>query len=815
MTPRTLRVLGFPAICERLAEVCASTLGRERALALQPTPWLGEVERRQHETSEARFLAETAGGLPVRGIHDIREAVHRAVIGGTLAIRELLDVRDTLAAARTLKGFIATHRVDVPSLAEMGEGIGVFTALETAIGSAISDDGAVVDDASQALSRIRRERRIEEARLRDRIEQVIRTPAVQRMLREPLITIRDDRFVVPVRAEFREQFPGVVHDQSASGLTVFMEPLVIVPLGNRLRELAVAEQQEIARILAALSAHVGAAAEEIGGTLDALADLDVAAAKASLSLQMEGVSPRLNAVGRVALLAARHPLLVGTVVPVDIRLGGEFRTLVITGPNTGGKTVTLRTLGLLTLMAQAGLHIPAAAGSEAAVFPQVYADIGDEQSIEQNLSTFSSHLTAIVEILQGLAQDPPGGRASSEHLAALVLLDEVGAGTDPTEGAVLARALIETLHAIGACTAVTTHYNELKSLAFTHPGVENASVEFDEETLRPTFRLLIGTPGRSNALVIAARLGLDHAIVERARGYLSRHAADFTQIMQKVEGERALLAREREALAQAREDLARAQGRAAEEAERLAAERRRVLERAHAELGTLLRQGRQDLAALLAALRTRPSAEAATKVRAHLRELSERSEAYAAEVRTTPQGAPPEDLRAGEDVLVVSLGQRGVAQTGPDSRGEVEVQMGVLKVRVPLSDLRREASEDREPDTPGGAGSGGNTTRREAPPSTVRSGNPVSDLGKVITVPATVDLRGMTADDALVELDKYLDEATLAGLPRVTVVHGKGTGALRRAVQEHLAHHPEVAAFRIGGEGEGGSGATIVDLAHR
>ncbi len=804
MTPRTLRVLGYPVIRDRLADLCASPLGRERAQALEPAPWLDEAARRQQETSEARLVAETAGGLPVRGIHDVHDAVHRAAIGGALAIRELLDVRDTLAAARTLKGFVVAHRDQTPLLAEQGEGLGVFTDLEAAIGAAIGDDGAVTDGASPDLARIRRERRTGEGRLRERLEQVLRTPALQRMIQDSLITIRGDRYVVPVRAEFREHFPGVAHDQSASGMTIFMEPLAVVPLGNRLRELAAEEQREIARILAHLSAEIGAAAEEIVVTLDLIAALDVAAAKAALSLSMEAAAPRLNAVGRVALRAARHPLLAAPVVPVEIRLGGEFRTLVITGPNTGGKTVTLRTLGLLTLMAQAGLHVPAAPESECAVFPQVYADIGDEQSIEQNLSTFSSHLTAIVEILGRLAQDPPG------ESSALVLLDEVGAGTDPTEGAALARSLIETLHALGTRTAVTTHYTDLKALAFTHPGVENASVEFDEETLRPTYHLLIGTPGRSNALVIAARLGLDPAVVERARGYLSCQASDLTQLMQRVEEERAALARERERLAEERAEVMRAQARAEAEFGRLAADRRQAIERAHAELTALLRRGRLDLDAALAELKTRPSPEAVARVRGRLRELSEGAQALAAEVQPPPSGAPPEEVHAGDDVLVVSLGQRGTVQGGPDSRGDVEVQVGALKVRVPLDDLRRPAGTASA--APAAAGGWEHPASRAAMPE---GRGPAGDLGRVLAVSSTLDLRGMTVDEALMELDKYLDEATLAGLGQVTVIHGKGTGALRRAVQEHLASHPEVSSFRLGGEGEGGSGATIVALAPR
>jgi DNA mismatch repair protein MutS2 len=789
MTPRTLRVLGFPTICERLAEACLTPIGRERALMLAPAPWLEEAERGQRETSEARFLLETAGGLPLRGVRDIREPVHRASIGGRLAAQELLDVRETLVAARLLRGFVIARRAEAPVLAERAEGLGVFVDIEEAIAAAIGDDGGILDDASPDLSRIRRECRTTEARLRGRLDEVIRAPATARMLRDPLISIRDDRFVVQVRAEFREQFPGVTHDQSASGMTVFMEPLAIVPMGNRLRALGLEEQREIARILAELSEAVGALAEAIGVTLDVLAGLDVAAAKAALSLRMRGAAPRLNIGGRVDLREARHPLLADPVVPVDIRLGGEFRTLVITGPNTGGKTVTLRTLGLLTLMAQAGLHVPAAPESDVAVFPQVYADIGDEQSIEQNLSTFSSHMTAIVEILRALAADAP------EEARALVLLDEVGAGTDPTEGAALARALIETLHDLGVDTAVTTHYNELKSLAFTHPGVENASVEFDEQTLRPTYRLLIGVPGRSNALVIAARLGLDGDIVERAREYLSRHDADLARLMQRVEEERETLVRERAQAARERDELARSRSQVDREGARLAEERRRIIERMQGELGALLREGRRELDAAVAAARAHPSREGVTQLRSRLRDLGRAADAYTAETHTPPSGEPPLDIQVGEDVRVLSLDRQGTVVAGPDSRGEVEVGIGPMKVRVSLDDLRRIT----EP----AAGAGGGPLPSGA------------QFGKALTVSSTLDLRGMTADDALLELDRYLDDVTLAGLPRVTVIHGKGTGVLRRVIQEHLAHHPEVAAFRLGGDGEGGSGVTIVDLPRR
>jgi len=794
VTPRALRVLGFPAVLDRLAALCVSPLGRERALALAPSPWLDEAARRQQLTTEARALADEAGGLPVRGIRDIRAAVHRTAIGGSLGALELLEIRDTLVVGRTLKGFVTAHATAAPGLAEQAEGLTVFADLESAIGAAIAEDGAITDEASPELAKIRRERRAADARLREQLDRVLRTPAVQRMLREPLVTIRGDRYVVPVRSEFREQFPGILHDQSASGVTVFMEPLVIVPLGNRVRELTSAEEVEVARILAALSAAVAAAAEPIGETLETLGAFDLVAASAALSERLDASPPRLNAGGRVDLRGARHPLLTGTVVAIDLRLGQDFRTLVITGPNTGGKTVTLRTLGLLTLMAQAGLHIPAAPESEVAVFAGVFADIGDEQSIEQNLSTFSSHLTAIVEILRLLETVP------REPGTALVLLDEVGAGTDPVEGTALARALIETLHARGVCTAVTTHYSELKALAFTHAGIENASVEFDEETLRPTYRLLIGTPGRSNALAIASRLGLDPAIVERARGYLSQEQADLSLVIQRVEEERAALAAERDAAARERLEIARTRARTEDDLRRAVEERRRGLERARTELESLVRAGRRELEALTAALRSERSPEAAARLRAHLRALGRAAERYAAEAAPAPAGAPVDDVRAGDPVLVASLGRPGVVQGPPDARGEVEVQVGAMKVRVPLDDLRREAGAASATAAGGGAVS----------PAPFRG-----DGGDALAsaVPASIHLRGMTVDEAILALDKYLDDAALAGLPFVTVIHGKGTGTLRRALHEFLAHHPHAASFRLGGEGEGGSGATIVRLA--
>ncbi len=789
MTPRTLRVLEFPAVRERLAARCASALGRERATALVPSAVPEDVERAQRETTEARTLAEEAGGLPVGGVSDIRDPVRRASIGGVLDARELLGVRDTAAVAREVKGFVAARRKEVPALADVTEALEVFPDLEEAIGEAIGPEGDILDGASPELARIRRERRIGEGRLRARLEELLRAPSVARMLREPLITLRGERYTVPVKAEFRNQFPGVAHDQSSSGVTVFMEPLAVVPLANQVRELALGERDEIARILAALSGAVGAAAEPLVATLEILGALDLAAAKAGLSIEMGGAPPRLNATGRVDLRHARHPLLPAGAVPIDVQLGDGVRTLIITGPNTGGKTVTLKTVGLLTLMAQAGLHIPAASESDVAVFPQVYADIGDEQSIAQSLSTFSSHLGAIVEILRALEASPPG------EARALALLDEVGAGTDPAEGVALARALIETLHNLGACVVVTTHYNELKSMPYTHPGMENASVEFDDVTLRPTFRLLTGTPGRSNAFAIAERLGLDPRVVAQARSALARRDADLTQVLQSVEEERRTLLEERARLARDRAALERLRAGAEDDARRTDVERRQFFERAQGEVAALIQRGRRELDAILDELRTRPSPQAASHARASLQELSRASQAYAAQAEEAPTGSPPEDLRPGETVFVVSLKQRGTVQAAPDSRGEVELQVGAVKLRVPTGDLRRLPA-------------GGTSLQAGSVPGE-------GGFGKALAISATLDLRGLRVEDAVQELDKYLDDATLAGLAQVTVIHGKGTGALRQAVRDHLSSHPEVAAFRLGGDSEGGSGATIVELAPR
>ena len=820
MNDRTLRVLEFPKIRDRLASLTVTAPGRERAERLQPAIDVEAVRRSLQETADGAALLDD-GEVPLRGSSDIREGLRQAQIGAALQPADLLTLRETLAVIRQCKGFVLARRDRVPFLAGVARGMGTFEALEDAIRRTVADDGSVPDTASPDLARIRREQRTAHTRIREKLEDLIRGPDV-RMMQDPLVTTRGDRYVVPVRQEFKGQFPGVLHDQSSSGATVFMEPLAIVPLGNAIRELAIAEREEIIRLLRGLVTQVAAAAEQIGPAYEALGRVDFAVAKALLGQSMRAVPPRVRTDGVLRLQRARHPLLapsqpassssaprersapVGTGlagaaavepgregVPIDVWLGEEFTTLVITGPNTGGKTVTLKTIGLLTLMAQAGLHIPADEGSEVSVFPQVFADIGDEQSIEQSLSTFSSHMGAIVGILKQLT--PASG--------SLVLLDEIGAGTDPTEGVALARSLIERLHRLGARTAVTTHYNELKALAYTQPGIQNASVEFDVETLRPTYRLMIGVPGRSNALSIAERLGLDAQIVERARDLLGPEVVAIDRVLSDIEADRKAFEYELAEAGRQRQEAGELRTRAEEELDRLRTERRKVVARLREEADALLIHARREVEAIVAALRTGSGAQAVQEARTRLRQLAEELSSKA-QTEATPPGEPLTEVKPGQAVYVVPLNRTGTVLSVGDSRSEVEVETGAMRVKVQLSALRSAPAESSLPSIreearhalkPGGAsGSGG------------------ADLPR--SVASSLSLRGMKVDDAVSILDKYLDEAFVAGLRRVTIVHGKGTGALRKAVHDFLKAHPHVKSYRLGEKGEGDTGATIVEL---
>jgi DNA mismatch repair protein MutS2 len=712
----------------------------------------------------------------------VRDGLQRASIGATLTPEELLALRDTLATIRRCKGYVHARSDRVPGLADVAQTIATFEPLEEAIGQVVADDGSIPDGASRELARMRREQRTTQAAVREKLEALLRGPNA-RMLQEPIITTRGDRYVVPVRAEHKGHFPGVLHDQSSSGATAFMEPLAVIPLGNRLRELQIEERDEIQRLLAQLSGQAGAQADPIRWAYETVGRIDFAVAKALLASAMQAAPPTIRRDGALRFVEARHPLLTGEVVPIDVRLGEEFTTMVITGPNTGGKTVTLKTIGLLTLMAQAGLYLPVGGGSEAAVFPQVFADIGDEQSIEQSLSTFSSHMGAIVGILRQMSGP------------ALVLLDEIGAGTDPTEGVALARALIEHLHQRGVRTVVTTHYNELKALAYNHPGIQNASVEFDTETLRPTYRLQIGLPGRSNALTIAARLGLEREIVEHARGFVGAQAMEIDRILSDIESDRRAYEHELGEAARARAEAEATKARLDAELARLRAERQKIVGRLREEGEVLLGRARREIEAIIEALKSTSAQDAAREARSRLRALAETL--MAEEEDAAPSvgipGEPLRDVVPGQSVFIRSLKRTGTVLSSADARGDVEVETGGMRVKVGLEGLRAVAGDA--------------VPKVSTEPTYEREGDIAGE-----PVPLSISLRGERVDEALPRLDKYLDEAFVARYRHVTIIHGKGTGALRRAVHDFLSHHPHVRAFRLGERGEGESGATVVEL---
>ncbi|MGQ9779659.1 MAG: endonuclease MutS2 [Bacillota bacterium] len=782
MDEQTLRLLEFDKILALLAGETGSPLGRAEVEKLRPRTdrtWIAAALRL---TGEARRIWEEKDPPSLDGLHDIGGEVARAGRGAVLGPEELLRVASTLAAGRRLRAFFLARRERCPGLAEIAERCSVFPELEAELARCLGPGGEIRDEASPELRRLRSLKRTLQNRVQERLEAVLRAEGSQRYLQETLVTIRNGRYVIPVKQEFQAMVPGLVHDRSASGATVFIEPMTVVELNNELRALAAAEEEEIRRILAVLSGMVGEAAEDIAATLAVLAELDLALAKGRLSLRMDGTEPELNEEGWLEFRRARHPLLGGAAVPIDVRLGRDFHTLVITGPNTGGKTVALKTIGLLTLMAQAGLHIPAAPGSTVGIFTEVACDIGDEQSIEQSLSTFSSHLTRIVGILARVT----GPRS-------LVLLDELGAGTDPGEGATLAMAILEHLHGLGVRTVATTHYGDLKLFAYRTPGMSNAAVEFDALSLRPTYRLLLGLPGQSNALAIAGRLGLAPAIIARAEGFLRRGQKDFESLLGSI-AEDAKAAREaRRAAEEARAAWERARREYEAELARVKEEKAAILRAAREEAREILRRTRREAEELFRQLE---EAKEETRRRAALEALREETRARLAALAEPPPaveaaGPPPRDLRPGETVFVRSLGRNGRV-LGTIGEDQALVQIGAMKITLPLADLARAEGEEQK----------------------VIGGN-LAELGraKAAVVSPELDLRGMKVEEALAVLDKYLDDLCLAGLGRARLIHGKGTGALRAAIGEYLRRDRRIKSARLGEPNEGGAGVTVVELA--
>ncbi len=806
MDSKTLAVLEFPKILARLAEFCDFSASAELALALQPTADYEEAVGRLAETTEARKLLSLTD-LTIGGAHDIREQVDLAARGGVLEPQELLDIQSTLIACGRLRRTLEKHADDYPHLAEIALRLPAAPELVEAIGRCIAENGEVLDSASPVLADLRRQVRIAHDRLMSRLQRYLTDAETASKLQDAVITQRDGRYVIPLRAEFKGQVKAIVHDQSSTGATLFIEPLAVVELNNAYREAQIAERDEIRRVLTALSAQVGALAGLILPGIAALAELDLAFAKAKYAEAVRGCEPILlkmdgkrrsaddgkSSIVRqssIRLLNARHPLLdPATVVPINIDPPEGTLAVVLTGPNTGGKTVTLKTVGLLAAMAQTGLHIPAQSGSALACFQAIFADIGDEQSIEQSLSTFSGHMRNIVAILK------------KADWRSLVILDELGAGTDPAEGSALARAILKELLERRATTFVATHYPELKTFAHTTPGVVNASLEFDLQTLRPTYKLTLGLPGRSNALAIAARLGLPQAVIEAARAEIDPAELRADKLLADIHRQRKLAFREREKAEKARAEARRLERELAARLEQIEAERQAELEKARAE-------GLLELEVLKAQIETlkqelkkaRQPLEAVKAVEEQAEELQEKIERPVRRRKAADEGRPPSGQRplaAGDRVLLRHLGVEGVILALDEE--QAEVQAGALRLRVRREELKRkeEAESAAAP-----------STETETPPPAT---------GRRLSLPASpgleLDLRGQTADEALDRLDDYLDRAFLAGMPFVRIIHGKGTGKLRQVIREALRNHPHVHSFEEGGEKEGGAGVTVVKIA--
>lgn len=807
MDAKSLNILELPKILDRLGKFTAFSASQALARDLTPTDDYRTAQLRQQETTEARRLLELKPNTTIGGARDVRPYVQSAARGGVLYPPELMDLKGTLIAGRVLRRAFEKLGDQFPRLTFLASGLDDAPGIVEAINQTIDERGEVLDSASERLGHIRRELRVTHDRLLDKLQRLISDPRHALHLQEALITQRDGRYVIPLKADFKGKLRGIVHDQSASGATLFIEPLHTVEMNNTLREKQLEEQTEIRRILAALSAQIGEQAEKIVYTVEALADLDLAFAKAKYADALKASEPilhdfktrpptetithRTHPGSVIKLRMARHPLLnQETVVPIDVDVDERTYVVVITGPNTGGKTVSLKTVGLLALMAQCGLHLPVQSGSEISVFPQIFADIGDEQSIEQSLSTFSAHITNTIRIFKQV------------HERTLVILDELGSGTDPTEGSALARAMLSYLLDLGVTTLVATHYPELKGFAHSTPGVQNASVEFDLNTLAPTYHLTIGLPGRSNAFAIATRLGLNPSIIDDARQMIGQADLDAEKLLDEIHRQRDVVRTERAKAEEAREK--------AEERERIVTrrlafiedERRKILEQARADGRKELEELRAELSALKRKLAraVAPAPEEVKEVEAALEDAEDRQ---AIPVAPLPAAVQPKGRRAvqlGDTVKLKALNSIGVITTLTET--EAEVKVGRMRVRAKLDELELRGAPEPEKATP------------VAAPAAPKAEKKPKDLEAAPPSPGMeLDIRGQTVEDALPELERYLDAAYLANLPWVRIIHGKGTGKLRQGVRDFLRTLPVVKSFETGKDGEGGDGVTVVKLA--
>ena len=786
MEQEAFKTLAYDKIKEMLTGCASSNLGKRLARELLPSSDFEEVASRLAETDEAVLIMETAAP-PLGGIRDISSSLHKVELGAVLDLGELVEVRSTMYAMRNVKYFFRDLALDVPLLKELARGTEILGELERQLENIIDEHGNIREDASVELRRINRELRSTQSRIKDKIAGLLYSAEYQKYFQDAIVTVRDERYVIPVKQEYRSHFPGIVHDQSASGSTLFIEPMAVVDMNNDVKQLILAREQEMNRLLKVLTQQISRHREILEANCDILAEIDFTFAKAKLAREMEAARPKLNDEGRTVLKQARHPLIdKEKVVPIDIVLGTDYRMLLVTGPNTGGKTVTLKTIGLFELMGMAGLHIPAGDRSELSLFREVFADIGDEQSIEQSLSTFSSHMTTIVDIFRRVDRQ------------CLCLFDELGAGTDPTEGAALAISILNFCHVRKIRTLATTHYAELKAYAMRTEGIVNASCEFNVETLQPTYHLMVGVPGKSNAFAISQKLGLPNYIIETAKEQLSKDAKRLRAYLEQEkkkqqDREKQFEKRREELLQKANEEARDILARAKEEADQAISDLRKAS------------QGGRHGGDLSAMERTR------TALR---NKVNEKNSKVSFKKQETPKGRKlkPSDLHVGDKVRVISMGLTGTVSTLPDKNNKVNVRCGILQSKVDLSDLQLIA-EDAYGNPVNSTKQGGSAIKRAFRDADKASASGKEmDLSRGSSVSTELNLLGMTTDDAVYAVDKYLDEARVAHLQSVRIVHGKGTGALRNAVHAYLRKQKWIKSFRLGDFGEGDAGVTIVTL---
>jgi DNA mismatch repair protein MutS2 len=788
MNEKSLRVLEYDKILQQLEAFATSESGKKRCRDLKPFRNISEIIEALRHTSEAQSMLLHVGNAPFGPITDMKEITKLAVIGGCLSPRQLLAVSDVLRTARTMKRFLTldgSYAEKYPTLYHYGQILLAHQATEKVINDAIISENEIADHASPALYKIRRTMEQKQSAIRQKLDAMIGSQQTQKYLQDALVTMRNDRYVIPVKSEHKNSVKGIVHDQSAKGSTFYIEPIAVVELNNQLNALKIDEQKEIERILRELTGKVAEIADPINVNFETLTTLDFIFAKGKLSENMRGIAPEVSDSGQFKLKKARHPLIAPKdVVPNTIWLGDAFTTLLITGPNTGGKTVMLKTVGLMTLMAQAGLHIPVDYGSKITIFDEVFADIGDEQSIEQSLSTFSSHMTNIVKILQEVTPK------------SLVLFDELGAGTDPTEGAALAMAILDQLKKWKIRTVATTHYAELKAYAISNEGIENASVEFDVPTLSPTYRLLIGIPGKSNAFEISRKLGLSPVLIDHAKAYVHQDNIEFETIISQIEHSRKVAEEEQDEAIRLKLEIEHIKKRLAEKEEKLTSQRDKIVNQAKQEARQLLKAAKEEADITVKKLRDiQNSAEKSSNkdVEAMRRELNKKLDEMTEQTinKDVETEFAPDTVLIGDTVRVLSINQEGVVKSLPDAKGELTVQVGLMKMNVNIKGLLTLSKKAKDAQT-------------------YQRTKSSSAASKHITT--EIDVRGQNIEEAILEIDLYIDQAVMANLNKVRIIHGKGTGALRKGLHDHFKKHKQIKHFEFAAYNEGGNGATEIEL---